>query len=226
MAKKDLAPHFLLSVGQLPGRADHFLQAPVVVRMGIEQPVVAAGLYRLAIARSLFASEVLLVLQHPHHLDHRRRIVAGAGQVLSAETIGFQFHVTPVAADEGRAEHVGQVAGGTDPGADRHRLAKDVPGAGLALLAHAVARRDVADLMTEHRGQFGLGAKVGDQSAMDIDVAARQGEGVDVRRIDDGEMILQIAAVAAAGDPLAYPLHVGLELFIVVAGNCLRISWL
>lgn len=57
MAKKDLAPHFLLSVGQLPGRADHFLQTPVVVRMGIEQPVVAAGLYRLAIARSLFASE-------------------------------------------------------------------------------------------------------------------------------------------------------------------------
>lgn len=57
---------------------------------------------------------------------------------------------------------------------------------------------------------------------MDIDVAARQGEGVDVRRIDDGEMILQIAAVAAAGDPLAYPLHVGLELFIVVAGELLE----
>ena len=80
--------------------------------------------------------------------------------------------------------------------------------------------------MTEHRGQFGLGAKVGDQSAMDIDVAARQGEGVDVRRIDDGEMILQIAAVAAAGDPLAYPLHVGLELFIVVAGELLEDFWL
>ncbi|PNG62050.1 hypothetical protein TI06_23985, partial [Vibrio vulnificus] len=67
----------------------------------------------------------------------------------------------------------------SDPGGESEHLAKDGPGSKIALLAHAVARRDVADLMTEHRGQFGLGAKVGDQSAMDIDVAARQGEGVD-----------------------------------------------
>ncbi|MCY1433597.1 hypothetical protein D9M71_496300 [compost metagenome] len=72
-------------------------------------------------------------------------------------------------------------------------------------------------LMPQHRRQLGLGVEIGEQAAMDIDVAARQGEGIEVRRIDHGEVIGEIAAMTVTGNPKPNLLDVGLEFFVGVA---------
>ncbi|MDT4884647.1 hypothetical protein FQZ97_1208080 [compost metagenome] len=52
---------------------------------------------------------------------------------------------------------------------------------------------------------------------MDIDVATRQGEGVDVGRIDHGELVLDVAAVTVSGDLLPHFLHIGLQFLVGIA---------
>src|SRR3990167_1250956 len=51
---------------------------------------------------------------------------------------------------------------------------------------------------------------------MDIDVAARQGKGVDVRAIDHSELIGQLAAVTVLRHPLTDLLHIPLQLLVGV----------
>jgi len=54
--------------------------------------------------------------------------------------------------------------------------------------------------MAEHGGQFRFGIEIGENAARDVDITARQGKGVDFRRIQHGEMVLQIGAVAMLRD--------------------------
>jgi hypothetical protein len=49
-------------------------------------------------------------------------------------------------------------------------------------------RGDVADLVAEHAGQFGLVVEKRQDAARDVDESARQCERVDRRLIDDGEL--------------------------------------
>src|SRR5690606_6127429 len=55
------------------------------------------------------------------------------------------------------------------------------------------------------------------QATMDIDVAARQREGIDVRTVDQGEDVVELVAMAAARYPLAHALYIGLQLGVFVA---------
>ena len=215
--QKHLAIDLLLTAGQGAGRADHLLQAPIIVRVAVEHAVVTALGHGLAALGGLVAGEHFLILQHLDHFDHRLRVVAAARQVLGAKAVGLQLHVPAITADHRRAEHIGDIRRGADTGADGHRLAENAPGRRLALLLHAVPRRDMADFVTKHRSQLGFRTEVGQQAAVDIDVAAGQGEGVDVRRIDHGEVVAQVAAMAVLGHPLAHLLHIGLQLLVGVA---------
>ena len=85
------------------------------------------------------------------------------------------------------------------------------------MLLHTVPRSDMADLMTEHGGQFGFRAEIGQQPAVDIDVAPRQGESIDVRAVDHSELIGQLIAMTALRHPLTDLLHIGLQLLVGVA---------
>ena len=66
--------------------------------------------------------------------------------------------------------------------ADQRRA--DAGGSGAGLLAHRVTRGDVADLVAEHGRELGLGVEVAHDAARDVDVAARQREGVDLLAVE------------------------------------------
>ena len=78
---------------------------------------------------------------------------------------------------------------GQNAGADlrRHRA---------RVLVDAVACGDVADLVAEHGGELGLVLDVGHDAAGDVDVAARQREGVDLVAVEYRESVLKVRTVA------------------------------
>ncbi len=166
--------------------------------------------------------EHFLVLQQPHHVDHGLRLVADPVQVFGAQLVGFQFHVSAIAADQGVARHAGHVhqvaAAGQDPD---HHGAHACRG-GTRLLPHGMARRDVPDLVADHRRQFGLGIEVHHDPAGDVDVAARQRERVDLVAVEHGEGVLQVGAMALRGNALANRVDVLLQLLVVVAAILLQ----
>ena len=98
---------------------------------------------------------------------------------------------------------------GQNAGADlrRHRA---------RVLVDAVARGHVADLVAEHGGEFGLVLDVGHDAAGDVDIAARQREGIDLVAVEHRESVLKVRAVALLRQPFADALHVGLQLGVVV----------
>jgi hypothetical protein len=74
----------------------------------------------------------------------------------------------------------------------------------------------VGDLVAQHRGEFGLGVEVGQQAAVDVDVAAAGGEGVDRALVHHRELPLEVGHVAAARDTLADLVHVVLDGLVFV----------
>ena len=75
----------------------------------------------------------------------------------------------------------------------------------------AVACRHMADLVADHAGEVGLAVHVGHQPARHVDVAAGQGEGVDLRAVDDGEVPVELRPVRVARQALADLVDVGLQ---------------
>ena len=70
--------------------------------------------------------------------------------------------------------------------------------AGLRLarvLLRGMTRGDVADLVAEHAGQLRLVVQIRQDAARDVDVAARQREGVDRGAVDNGERPRQVGPV-------------------------------
>src|ERR1035437_3463384 len=124
--------------------------------------------------------------------------------------------LAPVTGQQGAADDIGQIAG--PDGIDLwHEDGSDgktnVGGLRGTLLAYTVPCRDVADFMPQYGCQFGFRIQVGQDAARDVDIAAGQCEGVDLCRIQHGKVILQIGAMALAGDALAYAVYVVLQGF-------------
>ena len=185
--------------------------------MGIEQTVVATRRGCFAALGCLLAGEILLRLEHLDHLDHRLRIVATTRQVLRAQAIGLQLHVAPIAAHERITHGAGQIPHCADTSTDSRSLPEQAPGRGLTLLAHAMAGRDVTHFVTQYSSQLRLGIQISEQATMDIDVAPRQGEGVDVRAVHQGENVVELIAMAAACYPLADALNISLQFGVLIA---------
>ena len=111
------------------------------------------------------------------------------GFVSRAELIGLQFVVAAVLQEQQaerllrdlterpRRGHEHTKRPERDHAADRPRV-----------LPHRMPRGDVADLVAEHAGQFGLVVEKRQDAARDVDESARQCERVDRRLIDDGEL--------------------------------------
>ena len=79
------------------------------------------------------------------------------------------------------------------------------------MLTHPVAGRDMADLVAQHGREFGFGIDVSENAARDVDVAARQREGIDLRTVEDSEMIFEVRTMALCRQFLADHLDIGLE---------------
>ena len=76
----------------------------------------------------------------------------------------------------------------------------------------------MANFMGQHGGQFALAVQVGEQAAVDIDKATGQREGVDVGAVDHRKGKGRAGIVAVGHQALAHPVHVGLQLRVVVGG--------
>ena len=80
-----------LAFRQGAGVGHRLVEPQVVARMRREHAVVGD-----ALARHLFG-EHLMVLQRPHRVDDRVRVVAGVGHQLAADSVRLQFPLAPVA---------------------------------------------------------------------------------------------------------------------------------
>ena len=164
-----------------------------------------------------YGIERFLVLQHTDHTDHRLRVIAAACQILRAQMICFQFVLAPVAGEQRTAKQVGEVMPGLGP-EFRHKNGDDgntdIGGLCRALLAYAVARGDVSDLVAQYRCHLGFRIQVGKNAARDVDIAAGQGEGIDFRGVEYGEVVMDIGAVAVFGDFLAHAVDVALQRWV------------
>ena len=72
----------------------------------------------------------------------------------------------------------------------------------LFLADRGMARDHVAHLMRQHRGELGLVVGERDQPARDVELAVRQREGVDRRRIEDGDLVFQIGPLGRRHQPV------------------------
>ena len=64
------------------------------------------------------------------------------------------------------------------------------------VLAHAVTGRNVADLVSQYSRELLFAVHIRNDSAGDIDEAARQSKRIDFRAVQQRELKIQIAAVA------------------------------
>src|SRR5215510_6326096 len=69
----------------------------------------------------------------------------------------------------------------------------------------------MGNLMSEHSGQFIFAADSQQQPRVDIDVAPRQGERVQVRLLHDRELIRELRVVEVSDDALPQPLDITLN---------------
>ena len=176
-----------------------------VGRPRIDRP--AAGLPRLQLG---------IVLHRSEEAHRAIRIVTGARGDADADGVGLEF----LRAGEARQR---KLRFGERERAD-FRIADDVGDdasdqSGLARLLFAdrgVAGNDVAHFVRQHRGQLGFVVGERDQPAGDVKLAARQGEGVDRLRIEDGDLVVQIGMFRRGHQPVDGLLQHPLELGIVI----------
>ena len=104
--------------------------------------------------------------------------------------------VAAVAGEHGIAERVEQVLRHRNAGGDADEGADKTGGRGRGVLTHGMTRRDVTDLVSEYRGELGLGVKVGENAAGDVDVTARERKRVDLRTVEYREVVSEAGAMA------------------------------
>ena len=99
----------------------------------------------------------------------------------------------------------------SETGHSRHGLA--------ALALRMMTRSHVTDLMAQHAGQFRFVAHQREQPATDVNVAARERQRVDDRRVEHGEGIGDIAAFGLGGELVADGGDVGRQRRIIVGAT-------
>ena len=57
---------------------------------------------------------------------------------------------------------------------------------------------------------------------MNIDMTARQGEGVDIRAVHHGELVIELVAMTVPGHPLADLLDISLQFLVGITGVLLE----
>ncbi len=137
-----------------------------------------------------------------HQVEEARRgkgIVAGLADGAHADRVGLQLLLLREGGERALAGGERQLAGLAilqhvgDDAADDDRRAR------LVLPLHGVVGRDMAHLVRDHRRDFGGIVGERQQAARDIEIAARQREGVDRRAVQDGDAI-GLRGIVGGGD--------------------------
>ncbi len=79
----------------------------------------------------------------------------------------------------------------------------------------SMARRHMADLVTQHPGKFRLVIQISQDSSRDIHITARQGERIDLRAIHHREMPFQIRPLRSLGQLLPDAIHIRLQRWVI-----------
>ena len=77
-----------------------------------------------------------------------------------------------------------------------------------------VLLQHVRDLVRQHAGELGLASHALEQAAGDEDVAARHGEGVELRRLQHAEAPRQVRPLGLRGEPAADVVDVALHALV------------
>ena len=155
----------------------------------------------------------VLAGQALEHAGHATRVVAGVAQVAQADAVGFLLVLPREAALalDGGGLPGGDGGDGGIPGAGRRgdhagehgRHQRQLHALLRFQAACVMALRQVGQFVGEHRGELGFGLRVQEQPAVDADDAARHGEGVELRAVEDHELqaaVLQLAGLGQAVD--------------------------
>ena len=153
-----------------------------------------------------------------HDLEKRRhavRVEAGVGQRADADAVSFVLvtagEVDLLLRSRALCYHHACLHGVTvarrDPGQNRaqHQCRRQdaLPLTGMDG-PRDVPLRDVRDLVGQHAGEFVFIAGRIDQAGMHTDVAAGQGEGIDIGIVDDEEREALAAVVGLRGNAVAH----------------------
>jgi hypothetical protein len=143
------------------------------------------------VAEPLWTTRAALLLDRLEHTGHLERVIPGRGHDVRSQQIGLAFELAAESQEcraepELRALRHGAANLAADDGADdRTQQRPDLVFRRLAGLRRAVPQRDVAELVGHHAGDLALGVRGFDHPAIDVHRSARQGERVDLARIDD-----------------------------------------
>src|SRR5262245_4621008 len=123
-------------------------------------------------------------------------IVAGPRCILHAQAVGFPF----VVSTESQKENADRVSSNITELSEgwRKRAADSQTNWGepcTRQLANGMPSCNVTDFMPHHGGELGFVMDVGQNAASQVDVSARDREGVHYRRIHNGKMPFQIRTV-------------------------------
>lgn len=127
--------------------------------------------------------------QLPEESRHGVWIVTGAGQVADPESVGFNLLLSAVASDHRVGRQPADVGGKPAVLEMGHRCIDHRdgdfgnPGPGETL--RRMAGGHMADLVTNHAGEFGFVVGECQEPACHVDVATRQGKGIDHVRVEN-----------------------------------------
>ena len=155
------------------------------------------------------------------HAGHAARIVAGVAQVAQADAVGFLLVLPREAAlaldggglPGGNGGNRGIAGAGRrgDHAGEHGRHQRQLHALLRFQTARVMALRQVGQFVCEHRSELGFGLGVQEQAAIDADDAARHGEGVELRAVEDHELQAPVLQLAGLGQAVDVPFDEVLE---------------
>jgi hypothetical protein len=168
------------------------------------------------------AAALLLGEQLLEEGEHATRVDPGVDEIAEAFLVRFLLGAAAELGEHrGAPDLDGSLRRGVlaDAGERARESDADVRALGLLHLLHRVPAHDVLDLVGDHTGQLALVGGIGQDAAIDVDVAARNGEGVDDFTVHDGEPPGEVGALGATSDRVAQRVHVGVDRRVVQHGQ-------
>jgi hypothetical protein len=80
-----------------------------------------------------------------------------------------------------------------------------------------MAGDDVAHFVRQHGGELRLVAGESDQAARDVKLAVRQREGVDRRRVENGDLVFEIGPLGRSDKPVDDLFDLGMDTGVLVS---------
>ena len=197
--------------GLLGHELDGVLNALLGARMGGEEAELVA-----ALAPEDQVLDRALAREAREKGGHGARVVAGPRHVAHPQHVGVRFLAARIAREVGPGAEAGQVAGRLVAGYGAEEADAELSHHRLAVALGRMARGHVADLVADDAGELGLVVGERHEPRGDVDVAARQGEGVDHVAVEHREGEGQARLLRDLRETPADAIDVGAHPLVVV----------